>query len=107
MAEENSGTICPICGKGKLKSGENQIYCSEYKPRKFKGDKNWSNEGTCNFHIFRENKLFKRTLTNTDFKKLFAGESIKDSDGNAMTFEKDNEYYTRIEFAPKKEDKDF
>lgn len=99
--------VCPICGKGTLKSGESQVYCSEYKPRKGKGEKEWSNDGDCDFHIFRESKIFKRKLSNADFKKLFAGEKIKDSEGNVMTFDKDSEYYTHIEFPPKKEDKDF
>ena len=39
-------------------------------------------------------------------KKLLSGETIKNNRGDQMTFDKDSDYFTKVEFAPKKEDKD-
>ena len=102
---------CPICGKGTIKIGNdkngkpNRVYCSERKVEKAGGE--FINVGDCNFQIFlNQEKAFAKTLTTNEIKKLIAGEPIKNSRGDVMTFDKESDFYTHIEYAPKKEDKD-
>lgn len=103
---QKQGTICPVCGTRKLKLGEKMVYCEGYKPRK-DGDI-WNNYGECNFHIGFNQKLFGRTLTPSEIRRLINGEILKNAKGDVLRFDPSNEdHYTRVEFAPKKEDRDF
>ena len=102
---QQGGTTCPICGKGILKRAEDRIYCSENKPEKV--GKEWINNGTCDFVIFRKQKLFGRELMDSDLKKLLAGGSLKDKKGNLLQFDKESPYFLHITFAEKPEDKNF
>ena len=98
-------TECPKCKKGILKKGDKMVYCSENKPKK-KDDGSWGNEGTCDFRITYTNKVFGKTLTAGDIKKLVDGGILKNSKGDTMTLDLESEYYTKIEFAPKVEDEE-
>ena len=102
---QQGGTTCPICGKGILKRAEDRIYCSESKPEKV--GKEWINNGTCNFVIFRKQKLFGRELADADIKKLLAGGSLKDKNGNLLEFDKESNFFLKVTFAPKQEDRNF
>ena len=90
---QQGGTTCPICGKGILKRAEDRIYCSENKPEKV--GKEWINNGTCNFVIFTKQKLFGR------------GGSLKDKNGNLLEFDKESNFFLKVTFAPKQEDRNF
>ena len=102
---------CPVCGKGTIKIGNdkngkpNRVYCSERKAERV-GDE-WINVGECNFQLFlNQEKIFRKTLSTAEMKKLLSGETIKNNRGDQMTFDKDSDYFTKVEFAPKKEDRD-
>jgi len=98
-------TTCPKCNKGVLKKGEKMVYCSEYKPAK-NDDGSWRNDGTCDFKITYGNKAFGRNLTPSDIKKLVDGEVLTNKKGDKLSLDLKNEYFTKIEFAPKTEDED-
>lgn len=108
MSEEQQkeGTTCPLCGKGilRLKQGA-YVYCEHYKPTK--EGKEWVNGGDCDFHVNFKQKAFGRDLTMADMKKLIAGETLKASNGNTMILNVDNQFFTEITFAEKKQDKAF
>jgi len=97
-------TTCPKCGKGTLKKGEKMVYCSEYKPKKDGNE--WRNEGTCDFRIMYANKAWGSALSPGDIKKLVSGETLTNTRGDKMTLDLENEFFTKIEFAPKPEDED-
>lgn len=58
--ERQSLGVCPKCGKGRIYEGNKKYYCSEWK------------EGPCDFGVWKE--IAGQTLTQTDVKKLLAGE---------------------------------
>jgi hypothetical protein len=97
-------TVCPKCKTGTLKKGEKMVYCSEYKPKKDGNE--WKNEGTCDFRIMYKNKAWGSDLAPGDIKKLVDGGTLENKKGDKMTLDLDNEFFTRIEFAPKPEDED-
>lgn len=94
-------TICPKCGKGTLKKGDKMVYCSNYKPTK-KGD-SWINEGSCDFKIMYQNKIWGADLTPGDIKKLIEGGELTNKRGDKMKLDLNNSYFTTIE---KVEDED-
>jgi hypothetical protein len=98
-------TNCPLCSTGKLKKGAKMVYCENYKPQK-EGNE-WFNNGECEFHLPFANKVFGRTLKDSDIKQLLEGKTIKNSKGDTMTLDLDSEYFTRIDFATRPEDRDF
>lgn len=104
MSEEKKTTPCPVC-QGKLKKGEKMVYCENYKPKK--DGKDWYNEGSCDFHIPFNQKVFGKTLSPADIKRLLAGEILRNSKGDMMSLDLSSDFFTAIEFAPRKEDKDF
>ena len=101
---EKKGTPCPLCGK-KLKKGEKMVYCEEYKPKKDGNE--WYNEGDCDFRITYKNKIFGRDLTDRDIKALLNGETIKNKNGDTAILDVDYEYFVKIDYKDKKEDRDF
>lgn len=98
-------TQCPVCKKGTLKKGEKMVYCEHYKPRL--DGKEWYNEGDCDFRIPYQNKKFGKTFTSGDIKKLLEGGTIKNAKGDVAMLDLNNEYFVAIEFAARKEDRDF
>lgn len=103
-ATEKKGTPCPVCSR-KLKKGEKMVYCEEYKPKKDGSE--WYNEGTCDFRITYKNKIFGRDLTDRDIRTLLEGGSIKNKNGDSAILDVDYEYFVRIDYKEKKEDRDF
>lgn len=98
-------TVCPLCKKGTLKKGDKMVYCDEYKPKK--EGKDWINNGECEFHIPYNQKAFGRTLTANDIKKLVEGGTLKNAKGDTLELDIENtEFFTRITFAQRPEDKD-
>jgi len=96
---------CPVCQKGTIKRGEKFAYCSERKTEKRGND--FIDIG-CPFKIyFDQTKVFGEKLTPADIKKLLNGETIVSRKGHKMTLDLENKsYFTKIEFAEKKEDED-
>ena len=77
----------------------------EYKPKKDGSE--WYNEGTCDFRITYKNKIFGRDLTDRDIRTLLEGGSIKNKNGDSAILDVDYEYFVRIDYKEKKEDRDF
>lgn len=103
MSEERKGTPCPLCSEGNLKVNDSMIYCENRKMKP--SGRDFYNEGTCDFHLFFKNKLFGKSLSISDVKRLLKGESIRNAKGDTLTLDLDNDFFTRIDFAEKKEDK--
>lgn len=97
-------TMCPECGKGKLKKGEKMAYCSERITKKVNGK--FVNEG-CNFSINFKQDVFGKNLEVADIKDLIAGKTITSSLNHKMSLDLANkDFFTKIEFAQKEEDED-
>ena len=98
-------TQCPKCKSANLKlKKEKMVYCENYKPRK---DENgtWINEGSCDFRILLETKMYK--IEPAEVKKLIESGEIeiktKKGDKAKLILDLDNEYNCRLEFE-KEED---
>lgn len=96
---------CPVCHKGTIKKGEKFAYCSERKTEKRGND--FIDIG-CRFKIhFDQTKVFGEKLNTQDIKKLLNNETLVSRKGHKMTLDLTNQdFFTKIEFAPKKEDED-
>jgi len=68
--------ICPKCKKGTIKrekSGKG-IRCERYVPTKTESGQ-WTNKGSCNFHLLYESKLFGE-FTEQEIRDLLAGKEV-------------------------------
>ncbi|MBR8466510.1 hypothetical protein KDE13_09205 [Campylobacter sp. faydin G-140] len=101
--------VCPLCKEGTIKVRENtQVYCTNYETRK--DGKDWINVGSCNFHIPFNQKAFGKKLSEADMKKLLNGEKLKNAQGDILELDLSNpngDFFTKITFAPRPEDRDF
>ena len=59
------------------------------------------------FRITYKNKIFGRDLTDRDIRTLLEGGSIKNKNGDSAILDVDYEYFVRIDYKEKKEDRDF
>lgn len=97
-------TTCPVCNKGTLKLGEKFVYCSERSVEKIGTE--FIDKG-CEFKInFDQKNIFGSVLTPADIKNLVEGKTITSKRGHTMVLDTTNKFFTKITFAPKKEDKD-
>ena len=96
---------CPICGNGTIKKGDKLVYCSERKAEK-RG--NTFVDIGCKFKIvLDQKKVFGDVLSVSSIKDLLAEKTIISTKGHKMTLDLSNsDFYTKIEFAEKKEDED-
>lgn len=97
---------CPVCKSNKLKKVETMVFCEAYKPTKTQSGE-WINEGTCTFRILFQNKIFGK-LSDDDIKKMLSGGFAENKKGDKIFLDLQNKtFFTKIEFAPKKEAEDF
>lgn len=98
-------TQCPKCQKGNLKlKKEKMVYCENYKPKKNE-DGSWVNEGTCDFRILLDTKMYK--IDAKQAKELIENKEIeittKKGDKARLILDLENEFNCRLEFE-KEED---
>ena len=98
-------TQCPKCKNGNLKvKKEKMVYCENYQPKKNESGE-WVNEGSCNFRILLDTKMYK--IEPKDVKELIEKCEIeiktKKGDKAKLILDLENEYFCRLEFI-KEED---
>jgi len=95
---------CPIC-KAKLKKVDTMVFCENYKPTKTQSGE-WINEGSCEFRITFNNKVFGK-LTPQNIKDMLEQKKVKNKKGDTIELDTSSQYFTKITFAPKQEAEDF
>ena len=94
---------CPKCQNGNLKKSEKMVYCENYKPKK-SDDGKWVNEGSCDFRIMLNNKIFGK-LTPQNVKDLVEkGEILSADKKKKLILDLENQYFCRVEFLEQEDE---